>query len=421
MKKLFILLILIIFSGLFLRAQPVIDSMVVKHCYHNDDNGLYYTWSVDSFSNEHLIYTVVFDTTNLYTLIDYYEYSATNKMTKHSYNTYSSSGFYHHFDSLFTYDSQDTLSGLTIYNYMFGSSYNIIYQHDTVAHVYTKIVQTAPDTVSPFVDFNRTIYRFDSNGNLMNMEIDRQPSWTMTRYDEYYYSSQDTIDYILSGQYGTSMDSILYDYSYNLTGQSKRIINYGWNSLTMAFDDTMEFSAMYYDSLYRVSATSSGFFISNGWWDLYDSTYFIYDDVGRVTIIYAEYYPHAGNWTNYIYDSSTGLIDSLNRCNWGQSSSNCSYCKYEYYALPLGINEKDDNNILIYPVPANDKLNITLPDWNLKSAHVVIRDVLSRVIIDKEYSVDKNISISLPETLNGMYFLTIENSTLHFTAKVICN
>ncbi len=79
-------------------------------------------------------------------------------------------------------------------------------------------------------------------------------------------------------------------------------------------------------------------------------------------------------------------------------------------------------NILIYPVPANNILNITAADYEQVNATINIYDIAGSLIISSDKQLDKNTAINIESLSSGIYFIEIVNgSQTLFNSKFIKN
>jgi hypothetical protein len=85
--------------------------------------------------------------------------------------------------------------------------------------------------------------------------------------------------------------------------------------------------------------------------------------------------------------------------------------------LALSVNEmKNGKSFQLFPVPAHDVLNITLPGQS-KGAYTIITDLTGRIIsqtkLEQNHNV-KNIALDVSFLENGLYFVSIDGKTSKF-------
>jgi hypothetical protein len=77
---------------------------------------------------------------------------------------------------------------------------------------------------------------------------------------------------------------------------------------------------------------------------------------------------------------------------------------------------KNGKSFQLFPVPAHDVLNITLPEQS-KVAYTIITDLTGRIIsqtkLEQNHNV-KNIALDVSFLENGLYFVSIDGKTAKF-------
>jgi PKD repeat protein len=134
-------------------------------------------------------------------------------------------------------------------------------------------------------------------------------------------------------------------------------------------------------------------------------------------------------YTNFDGDSETGNgWEQHNNGNW-YAYSNAQFSwgiELDHAIFPLicqttGIsNHYLDEQILIYPVPAKDKLNVMLLDPNLGDVSLALLDISGRIVYEHSHRVSHSAIINVDLLREGVYFLKIEiNGLLAFRKVVI--
>lgn len=390
MKKIFAFLFLVFIIRSASSGQNTIDSIVVSNCYHNDlDVGQFNTQTVDSFSGGLLMSKYYQDTANMNFLLDKYFYSPGNKILEHQHGTFVNSIFTMWKQEIYTYDSNDSIIG-----YINWSSNSTDYRYSFSR------------------DLSGRIFKIVSEGFIT--------TWDIFQVDWYYYSFNDSIDYILTSYPGQNSDSLYLDYTYDSLQNNMTIQEYFWDSSTFAFDDTSDRTMFYYDSFDRLSAKTEAWYFGSLWWERYDSTYWLYDNQGRIDYVQHGSNPHAGFWEDYLYDSTTNLLDSLNYCQWATHSGRCKYCKYSYFKLPLNVTNIEKDQFVLFPNPVSEELNININDNRSLKIRVYIRDVyLQTVYEDEVYVMDGKTQLQMLNYLPGIYFVTLVKNERNMTQKII--
>jgi hypothetical protein len=82
----------------------------------------------------------------------------------------------------------------------------------------------------------------------------------------------------------------------------------------------------------------------------------------------------------------------------------------------VGITEINKNdNIIIYPNPANDNINIDVKNYN----EIIITDISGKVVINLDSASTQNNTIDVSNLSNGIYFVTIKSDEQLITKKLI--
>lgn len=84
---------------------------------------------------------------------------------------------------------------------------------------------------------------------------------------------------------------------------------------------------------------------------------------------------------------------------------------------PLGLNSNDLDQALVYPNPADKKLNIQLAS-SMKSANITVTDALGRQVYAKELHSTMN-TIDVSQFNKGVYFVKIKDALQSTTKRVI--
>jgi len=120
-------------------------------------------------------------------------------------------------------------------------------------------------------------------------------------------------------------------------------------------------------------------------------------------------------WSDYTYNNG----DLTYLSNWITSRLASLDIKFTEDCIPLSINENNIKSrmVIIYPNPTNDLIYI-----NSKMFHdykVSIYNNLGQVVLQEFFKNQYNISISLGNFKNGIYFIKFENEEHHEIQKII--
>ena len=91
---------------------------------------------------------------------------------------------------------------------------------------------------------------------------------------------------------------------------------------------------------------------------------------------------------------------------------------YKYDANYVGINDVNKSSISIFPNPANDFININIPD-NIKNPEILISNIIGKTIFKNVSDSSKN-NINIKNLPSGIYFVSvISNGIVIDTEKLI--
>jgi len=121
--------------------------------------------------------------------------------------------------------------------------------------------------------------------------------------------------------------------------------------------------------------------------------------------------------------TDTEYITSLQICNdnkilaHGKSDHKVALAKYES-GLPLSLNKANQTNehILLYPNPNNGSFTVSLDNDIIETIKVF--DVLGK-LVSTFVSSDNNTTISLPDKVKGIYFISVKSEKGLFKSKML--
>lgn len=92
----------------------------------------------------------------------------------------------------------------------------------------------------------------------------------------------------------------------------------------------------------------------------------------------------------------------------------------DYDESTNSINEvvNQNNDILIWPIPASDYMNISFKKFETTIKQLSIFDIYGN-LVQQESSPENNRYISIQDLETGIYFLSIETSKNHYSIKII--
>ncbi|WP_432412360.1 T9SS type A sorting domain-containing protein [Rasiella sp. SM2506] len=108
---------------------------------------------------------------------------------------------------------------------------------------------------------------------------------------------------------------------------------------------------------------------------------------------------------NFLIDSDGKVVVS------GGGRAFEDFFMYRLNNNPLGIEENTQNIFTVFPNPANDFITISCTECYLTNKPYQITDTSGKVIQQANFSVE-NPTVSMEGFANGLYYLTIENTTV---------
>jgi hypothetical protein len=131
--------------------------------------------------------------------------------------------------------------------------------------------------------------------------------------------------------------------------------------------------------------------------------------------------------SNYSFIDETPSLNMINYYRIKQVDLNGQHS----YSLILPVNFNNTNisdifgsgrNIMIYPVPASNILNISTEDTNNTSVSINVHDIAGSLLISTDTVLDKKVALNIESLASGIYFIEIRdgNQTL-FNSKFIKN
>lgn len=92
----------------------------------------------------------------------------------------------------------------------------------------------------------------------------------------------------------------------------------------------------------------------------------------------------------------------------------CEQTYYNYKSLPI-TTEISDDNILVYPNPTENVLNITLP-VPVTNGKVLLTDIHGKLLV--EYNIELSIQIPMHKFIPGIYIVNISDGKNKYTRKI---
>ena len=99
-----------------------------------------------------------------------------------------------------------------------------------------------------------------------------------------------------------------------------------------------------------------------------------------------------------------------NYCSYGASQANCSYDTLSPCQASVGLFEahtKGDQDIKLFPLPANDQLQVSLASDRWLFANYSVLDLSGRIVIEGELA-NQEMILNTQEWSKGMYILQLK-------------
>jgi hypothetical protein len=145
------------------------------------------------------------------------------------------------------------------------------------------------------------------------------------------------------------------------------------------------------------------------------ATFHLEKDLNSLTP--ATVFPNTGGWSNYQNDTieSVFLAEGTYQIKfvWDNLAIVLDYLQFDFIAVATGTVENTSNNVLVYPNPFTDALNISISDKQIEQ--VKLLDIGSRTIVNRTSGHIHNLG-SLPV---GIYYLQIKTNAGNYNKRVI--
>lgn len=201
-----------------------------------------------------------------------------------------------------------------------------------------------------------------------------------------------------------------YSYSWS-TGDTMTYLsnlNGGLYSLTITDQNACELIIM--DTLFQYDSISVQFLMSH------DT-----GNGGSIQILFDPADSLLFSWSN---GSNSSMINGLSPASYSLTITDHQQCTQTYefnIMMVLGSNKVSSKltDFNIFPVPANDLLNIDLSDLNQSTYYMHIIDVHRRPLIQHQFSGTSTISVPISTLYNGIYFIEVYSDQFYGLKKFI--
>jgi hypothetical protein len=397
MKKLFTPLFVLFF--LQLTASP--DTVLVKMCYYTN--------------------TLNYDerTFNVYDSINhmngsYYEYYGNSyqqwfKGVQHL-NYYNSNG-----DTFLIVTQGGNLNNLW---YDMSSSYLLFDSSGNISSSY--YISCSSGTCDTL---GRTEYTY--NG------LQKIASTTHFNYYQGVWTRSDSTRYYYGGNVGDSTTEFQFDsagwhqrkytnFYRDQFGRDSLNLSMGYSFQTLTFDSAAR-TIYTYDSIQRRNTIVAQDYFANQWDCPNNDEYEEYDFLGRYTHLYSTCCGCGYSEIYYYYSGNTDSIFADMNCMFDHGGSgHCDTCIYMNQPFTTNIESNLRNDLLIYPNPATEILNVSFPNLS-NSSEVCIIDLMGKTVLNlSEINThDRLLRLDLSSLKKGIYFLKINTGNETIIRRIV--
>lgn len=206
-------------------------------------------------------------------------------------------------------------------------------------------------------------------------------------------------------------------YTYNAGNEVATYIRERWNTATGSWDKTEYFEYTYSGS----NLTESILYVwNNNMWETYSKSLYTYNSNNDKTSETTQLWSAAsGTFVNSIREiyayNTAGLLESVTTQKWdvlgywkyADGNTQIRYY-YEYYFTTSVSNVADNSSISVYPVPAKDRLTISLGNTYNQQVSLSIRN-MNGAVVKQWNTTDSETTTDISALPNGTYVLYCRN------------
>ena len=170
---------------------------------------------------------------------------------------------------------------------------------------------------------------------------------------------------------------------------------------------------------------------NNNTWEISGRHLFSYDPNHNVTMDEWQYLDVASSsyksasrkiWTYNNYQQPLTYYSETfepSNSSWGSTTDDFFYRYYYQPFIPASVNDvANDNEITLYPVPAQNRLSIDISGNTLQSSSILIYDLHGR-LVKQQSTTGNNNSINISDLANGTYVLKLSTANKHLSRQFI--
>ncbi len=358
------------------------------------------------------------------------------------------------FDNAYIYYYNTTTSTWQVSSYEYQT-------FDASDEVQTTVAQDWNATTSTWINSNENIYIW-SGGNLqsyINQSWDSAGSmWTNNTKTIYTYDGAGNIltetDQNWNGTSSTWVNSYGYIYTYNSNNKVTSEIDQSWDIPSSSWINQNKRTYTYdVTNTYVMSLVSQSWNTGTSAWDNYSNDIYTYDGLNdRLTDLYQNWMGSAwvnsdlATYSNFVaqlpqteidqvwntttlsFDNSTKYTYTYNSFNQETSSASTSWniggfwqpttsdreSRFYYQTYTTGVSAvaANDNEVMLYPVPASDVLNISVKWSEIQPFSVTIYNMLGSVVNQWQVNACSGYEATVPIDLQpGCYFIRFDGTS----------
>jgi len=362
----------------------------IKSEYTYNSNGKFMQfivsiWQGNSWANESKT-EFIYNASNFLTeTIDYSWGGGWNKVSKSQY-TYMNGNLIQ--DILYHWDGSQWVIG----------NFKFEYNYDPNGNLIQKIINWG----GPFA---KQEYSYDSNGKLVQeLRYGWSGQWDIHSKIDYNYNNNGILmDYVEgywdsnNNQWDTTFKT---EFSYDNNGNALDYINYNWDSMSGVWTPGSKVEFGYNDS-YSLSDLILPYFYNHTEYQIGYIHQMLHDGLGTIFNLDEIFFNHMlTNRIGYYWDGANWVMENDIGFTYSQIQILSTY-------------ETDIGEVIIYPNPASEKLNIQLSN-GVQLVNINLYNNLGKLIISSDKS-----TVNVSSLANGIYYLHVETNKGKATKKVI--
>ncbi len=342
----------------------------------------------------------------------YQQFDASNNIISKTRTFWNGTAWVNGTKTLFFYDASNNLD--TAVDQIWGGTnwVNVsrnVYSYTSGNHLYSNQYQVWNSTTSAFVANSQKTYYYSVAGNLVQ-ELDQNYStvtstYTYTNKFDYTYTATNQLASTTASVWNGSawVSSYMYNYTYDTAGDLINTLYQTYNTTTAAWDNiTLNTYSSFVSANPQMEIDQVWDTTGGGFWKNNLERTYSYNSFNQLTHSVAESWNVAGFWEHANGDPAANYY-------------------YETYTTTGVNNVVANGEVSIFPVPAQNMLNIKL-NWNEAQAFTVtIIDMNGSVV--RQWSVaptaQYNTSVPVQNFATGNYVVKITGANSQIVKQIV--